>query len=74
MSTEYRLYNVEEKDLYKNKTIEEKESILYEMVLYALNRGIKPAARKYNTYPATVRRWLNKYKIGGINALHLYKK
>lgn len=69
MSTEFRLYNVDDKDLYKNKTKEEKEEFLYEMVQAALDRGIKPAAREFNTYPATVRKWLNKYKEGGKEAL-----
>lgn len=69
MSTEFRLYNVEPKDLYKNKSKEEKQKILLDMVEYALKYGNKPAARYYNTYPSTVRRWVNKYKENGIDAL-----
>lgn len=69
MSTEFRLYNVEEKDLYQNKSKEEKEKILLEMVEYALKYGNKPAARYYNTYPSTVRRWVNKYKEKGKEGL-----
>ena len=74
MSTEFKLYNVEEKDLYCNKTKEEKTEILYEMVQSALKRGIKPTARKFNTYPGTVRRWLNKFKTGGKEALTFENK
>ena len=69
MPTEFRLYNVDEKDLYKKKSKQEKEQILLEMVEYALKYGNKPAARYYNTYPSTVRRWVNKYKVGGVDAL-----
>ena len=69
MSTEFRLYGVDEKDLYQNKTKEEKEAILLDMVEYALKYGNKPAARYYNTYPATVRRWVKKYKEQGKEGL-----
>lgn len=58
MSTEFHLYNVDKKDLYKNKSKNEKELIRIEMVKYASLYGIKPAARKYNTYPKTVRKWV----------------
>ena len=71
MPTEFRLYDVEEKDLYKNKSKEEKEKILLDMVEYALKYGNKPAARYYNTYPSTVRRWVSKYKVGGVDSLKL---
>ncbi|MBQ9072380.1 MAG: helix-turn-helix domain-containing protein [Bacilli bacterium] len=69
MSTEFRLYDVDEKDLYENKTKEEKEAILLDMVEYALKYGNKPAARYYNTYPSTVRRWVKKYKENGKEGL-----
>ena len=32
------------------------------MAKMALERGIKPTARYYNTYPATVRKYLRIYK------------
>jgi len=35
----------------------------------AEERGIKPVARYYNTYPSTVRRWLNIYREKGIDGL-----
>lgn len=62
MSTEFKLYNVEKKELYVNKTKAEKEDLRKDMVKMALERGIKPTARYFNTYPATVRRHLKKYK------------
>lgn len=73
MATEFMLYNVEEKDLFKNKPKEEREKLLYEMVCYAKKYGKKPAARKYNTYPATIRKWVNKYEEFGIEGLK-YKR
>ncbi len=69
MPTEFKLYDVDESELYKNKSKEEKESMLYDMVQTALKRGIKPTARQFNTYPGTVRKWLKKYQEGGIDAL-----
>lgn len=62
MSTEFKLYNVQEKDLYANKTKEEKEALRDDIIKMALERGIKPTARYFNTYPATVRRYLKKYE------------
>lgn len=62
MSTNFKLYNVNKDELYVNKTKEEKEIIRYEMAKMALERGIKPTARYYNTYPATVRKYLRIYK------------
>lgn len=62
MSTEYKLYNVDKKDLYISKTKEEKEIIRKKVIEEAKIRGIKPTARKYSTYPQTVRRWIKKYE------------
>lgn len=62
MSTKFKLYNVEKKDLYVNKTREEKELIQEKMAKMALERGIKPTARYFNTYPPTVRKYLKKYQ------------
>lgn len=73
MATEFMLYNVEEKDMFKNRSRKEREEILLEMVNYALKYGNKPAARKYNTYPSTIRRWVNKYKELGQDSLK-YKR
>lgn len=61
MATTFTLCDVKEEDLYVNKTKEEKAVIRDKMVKMALERGIKPAARYYNTYPSTVRRWLRIY-------------
>lgn len=62
MSTEYKLYNVEKKDMYASQSQKDKEAIRRKMVEEAKIRGIKPTARKYNTYPATVRRWIKRYE------------
>jgi len=39
------------------------------MVIYAKERGVKPAARLYATTPKTVRKWLHRYEEGGYQAL-----
>ncbi len=62
MSTEYKLYNVKEEEMYCKKSKDEKEIIRKQMVEEAKIRGIKPTARKYNTYPSTVKRWIKKYE------------
>lgn len=69
MATEFVLYDVEEKDMFKNQPKEAREKLLREMVDYALKYGNKPAARKYKTYPSTIRRWVNKYKEYGEDGL-----
>ena len=74
MPTEFVLYNASEKDLFENKTKEEKERILPEMVREALLYGYKPIARKYYTYPSTVRRWVRIYQEYGLDGLKLNKK
>ena len=71
MATEFRLYNIKKEDLFCNKSKEEKERILPLMVEYALEHGNKPAARYYNTYPSTVRRWVRIYKEKGKEGLKL---
>ena len=73
MSVEFKLYDVEKKDLFCNKPKNEKEIILREMVDFALKYGNKPAARKYNTYPSTVRHWLKIYNELGYEGLK-YKR
>ena len=62
MSTEFRLYDVDDKDLYRNKTKEEKEALKPKIVEIAKVRGIKPTARYFNTYPSTVRQIIKKYE------------
>lgn len=74
MATEFMLYNVEEKDLFRNKPKEEREKLLLEMVEYALKYGNKPAARKYNTYPSTIRRWIKIYNEYGPEGLKYQNK
>jgi len=41
----------------------------YQMVMHALEYGVKPAARLYATGPKTVRKWLKRFKVGGYQAL-----
>lgn len=69
MSTEFKLYNVSDEDLYKNQTPEEKTRIRMEMVVMAKERGIKPTARYFNTYPSTVRRIIKIYEEKGPEGL-----
>ena len=59
----------DESQLFRNKTIEEKEKILPELVEFALKYGVKPAARKYFTYPSTIRIWVKKYNELGLAGL-----
>ena len=65
MTTEFRLYNVNEKDLYKNQSKEKKELLKPEIIKMAKERGIKPTARYFNTYPSTVRRILKEVEKKG---------
>lgn len=69
MSTEFKLYNVSDEDLYKNKSSEEKTRMRMEMVVMAKERGIKPTARYFNTYPSTVRRIIKIYEEKGPEGL-----
>ena len=74
MPTEYKIYYSDESELYVNKTKEEKERLRPLMVEMAKERGIKPTARYFNTYPSTVRNVLRKYEEGGEEALKLRAK
>ncbi|MBQ6687112.1 MAG: helix-turn-helix domain-containing protein [Bacilli bacterium] len=74
MPTEFVLYNASEDKLFENKSKKEKEQILPEMVRDALIYGYKPVARKYYTYPATVRRWVRIYQEYGEEGLKLNKR
>ncbi len=69
MPTEFKLYVENKEDLFQNKSREEKAKIIPEMVEYAIKHGNKPAARYYNTYPSTVRRWVRIYEEKGIEGL-----
>lgn len=73
MPTEYVLNYDDESQLFRNKTIEEKEKILPDLVEFALKYGNKPAARKYFTYPSTIRNWVRKYNELGLEGLKLKK-
>ena len=69
MSTEFKLYNVNDEDLYRNKSPKEKFEIRKPMIVMANERGIKPTARYFNTYPATVRRIIRLYNEKGEEGL-----
>jgi len=69
MSTEFKLYNVDDEDLYRNKSPKEKFEIRKKMIVMAKERGIKPTARYFNTYPATVRRIIRLYNEKGEEGL-----
>ncbi len=43
--------------------------IRYEMVGYARDHGVKPAARAFNTTPKTVRKWLRRWQPGSLRGL-----
>ncbi len=69
MSTEFKLYNVNDEDLYRNKSPKEKFEIRKQMIVMAKERGIKPTARYFNTYPATVGRIIRLYNEKGEEGL-----
>ena len=58
MPTEFTLKGIPEEELYVNKTPSEKRKLRQEMIEMAKERGIKPTARYYKTYPSTFRRWV----------------
>ena len=47
----------------------DKKQQRYQMVTYAKEHGVKPAARRYATSPKTVRKWLLRFIEGGYQAL-----
>lgn len=47
----------------------DKKQQRYQMVIYAKEHGVKPAARLYRTTPKTVRKWLMRFIEGGYQAL-----
>lgn len=71
MPIPYFLKYENDTELYRNKTKEEKQELLPEMVKYTLVHGNKPTAWKYHTYPSTVRRWVRIYNEYGIEGLKI---
>ena len=47
----------------------DKKQQRYQVVVYAKEHGVKPAARRYATGPKTVRKWLLRFIEGGYQAL-----
>lgn len=48
----------------------DKKQQRYQMVIYAKEHGVKPAARTFATGPKTVRKWLNRFEQNGYQALN----
>ena len=61
MPVKFRLHNVEKKDLYGSQPKAKREEMHPQIIEMAKTKGVKPAARYFNTYPSTVRRILKKY-------------
>jgi len=47
----------------------DKKQWRYQMVQKALDQGVKPTARAFNTSPGVVRKWLKRFKTEGYSAL-----
>ena len=47
----------------------DKKQQRYQMVIYALRHGVKPAARTYATTPKTIRKWIKRFNQGNYQAL-----
>lgn len=48
----------------------DKKQQRYQMVVYALKQGVKPAARGYATTPKTIRKWVKRFEQGNYQALN----
>jgi len=48
----------------------DKKQQRYQLVIYALTHGVKPAARTYATTPKTVRKWIVRFNQGNYQALN----
>jgi transposase len=46
----------------------------YEMVRFAQEHGVKPAARAFRTTPKTVRKWLKRWQPGSLQGLECRSK
>lgn len=55
---------------YTNMRLSKDRKLLrYELVRYARERGVKPAARAFKTTPKTVRKWLSRWQPGSLRGL-----
>lgn len=52
------------------KVSKDKKHMRYQMVQMALTKGVKPAARLFNTSPAVVRKWRDRFTAQGYHALN----
>ena len=57
--------NKPDKGLYFNMITSSNKNFAFrkEMVIFAGKYGIKPAARRFQTTPKTVRKWLERYRL-----------
>ena len=51
------------------RNCKDKRQQRYQMVIYALDKGIKPAARTFNTSRPTIRKWVKRFRQKGYQAL-----
>jgi transposase len=51
------------------KQSKDSKIIRYEMVRYAREHGVKPAAREFHTTPKTIRKWLQRWEPGSLRGL-----
>ena len=58
----YRYYHI-------MRQSKDKKQLRYQVAQYALECGIKPAARVFHTSPQTVRKWLRRFKAQGYGGL-----
>ena len=61
MSTQFKLTHIPGQ-MYDDNSYEDRKKLRYEMAKMAQERGIKPTARYFRTYPAMVRKWLKFYE------------
>jgi transposase len=55
---------------YTNMRLSKDRRLLrYEMVRYAREHGVKPAARAFKTTPKTVRKWVGRWQPGSLRGL-----
>jgi transposase len=51
------------------RNCKDKKQQRYQLVIYALDKGIKPAARTFNTSRPTVRKWIKRFKQNSYQGL-----
>ena len=59
---------------YFMRKCKDKSHHRYQLVIYAQQHGVKPAARFFSTTPSTVRKWLTRFKEKGFDGLHAFSR